>query len=106
MVIVTFVESSGARKDVEVPVGFSLMEIAVREGVDGIAAECGGACACATCHVYVDDIAFRLLGEPERMESDMLDFASAERRSNSRLSCQIKIAAGFPPFVVEIAPSQ
>jgi 2Fe-2S ferredoxin len=66
------------------------MEVAVRNGVPGIEAECGGACACATCHVYVDEAWVGKTGHAEPMEEDMLDFAF-DVRPNSRLSCQIRV---------------
>ncbi|MGE4373085.1 MAG: 2Fe-2S iron-sulfur cluster-binding protein [Xanthobacter sp.] len=90
MVAITFIEFNGTRHDVEAAEGATAMEAAVRNGVPGITAECGGACACATCHVYVDDAWKDKVGEPSEMEEGMLDFAT-DVRSNSRLSCQIKL---------------
>ncbi len=90
MVTITFVTQDGTEYDVEAAVGSSAMEGAVRNDVPGIDADCGGACACATCHVYVDEAWRAALGEPSEMEADMLDFAS-ELRPGSRLSCQIRI---------------
>lgn len=72
-------------------VGMSLMKAAVNNGVDGIAAVCGGVCACATCHCYVDEDWLDRLPDPEELEDEMLDETGAERRPNSRLSCQIKL---------------
>ena len=66
------------------------METALRNSIPGIDAECGGACACATCHVYVADEWSEIVGKPSQMEEDMLDFAF-EVRPTSRLSCQIKV---------------
>ena len=86
--------------------GSSLMEIAQQEGVCGIVAECGGAGACATCHVYVDPEQFDLVGEPGELEDDMLDEAYAERRPNSRLSCQIEWHDGLDGLRVEVAPEE
>ena len=78
--------------------GWSVMEI-LRDGGLDVAAECGGACACATCHVYVDEKWRAAVGEPSPMEEDMLDFGY-DGRENSRLSCQIKISDAFEGLVV------
>jgi 2Fe-2S ferredoxin len=75
------------------------METAIKNGVPGIEAECGGACACATCHVYVDEAWRGQTGEAAAMEQDMLDFAY-DVRPNSRLSCQIKVKAELDGLVV------
>jgi 2Fe-2S ferredoxin len=90
MVKITFVDAQGTARTVEGEVGSTVMETAIRNGVPGIDAECGGACACATCHVYVDEAWREATGEPEPMEEDMLDFAS-DVRPTSRLSCQIRV---------------
>lgn len=87
---ITFVDSAGASRSVEAPLGWTVMEAAVKNDIPEIEAECGGACACATCHVYVDEAWLGATGTAEPMEADMLDFAS-DLRPNSRLSCQIKI---------------
>ena len=90
MVKITYIEHDGTEHEVEAEVGLTVMETAVKNGVPGIDADCGGACACATCHVYVDEAFRAITGEPSPMEESMLDFAS-ERKENSRLSCQIGI---------------
>ena len=82
------------------------MEVAVKHGVDGIVAECGGACSCATCHVYVDAAFEGAVGGPGDLEDDMLDGAASERLPNSRLSCQIKMRDEFNGLTVRIAPEQ
>lgn len=92
MVKVTFVEHNGTVREVEGDTGLTVMETAVKNNVPGIDADCGGACACATCHVFVDEAFMAKVGEPSPMEESMLDFAS-ERADNSRLSCQIKLTA-------------
>ena len=92
MIKITFVDATGVERTVDAQAGATVMETAVRNAVPGIDAECGGACACATCHVYVDSAWTAAVGKPSQMEEDMLDFAF-EVRPNSRLSCQIKIAA-------------
>ena len=90
MTSITFTDSKGTARTVEGEDGSTLMETAVRHGVPEIVAECGGACACATCHVYIDDAFLAKVGKPSGMEEDMLDFAY-EVKPNSRLSCQIKV---------------
>lgn len=85
-----FTTHDGQEFSVDAQVGSTVMENATRNGVPGIEAECGGACACATCHVYVDEAAMGKVGTPDPMEEDMLDFAY-EVKPNSRLSCQIKV---------------
>jgi ferredoxin, 2Fe-2S len=90
MVKITFVDSAGTDRTVEGDVGATVMETAINNGVPEIEAECGGACACSTCHVYIDEAWREKLGGPSPMEEDMLDFAF-EVKPNSRLSCQIKV---------------
>jgi ferredoxin, 2Fe-2S len=85
--------------------GSTVMENAIRNGVAGIDAECGGACACATCHVYVDEAWTERVGKPESMEQDMLDFAS-DVQPNSRLSCQITVREELDGLVVRVPETQ
>ncbi len=99
MTKVTFIDASGASRTVEAQNGSTVMETALRNSVPGIEAECGGACACATCHVYVAPEWTEIVGKPSQMEEDMLDFA-ADVRPNSRLSCQIKVTAALDGLVV------
>ena len=99
MARITFIDSSGAPRTVEAQVGSTVMETAIKNGVPGIEAECGGACACSTCHVYVDEAWREKTGEPSPMEEDMLDFAF-EVKPNSRLSCQIKVTEALDGLVV------
>ena len=87
---ITFIDVAGASRTVEAPIGWTVMEAAVKNNVPGIEAECGGACACATCHVYVDEAWASQVGPAQPMETDMLDFAS-DVRASSRLSCQIRV---------------
>lgn len=87
---ITFIEDSGAQTVLDVPDGWSLMQAATAHGVEGIVGECGGSCACATCHCYVDELLARVLPPPAAGELDMLANVAAERRPNSRLACQIK----------------
>lgn len=99
MVKITFVHADGTPRTVEADVGSTVMEAAIKNGVPGIDAECGGACSCATCHVYVDKEWTAAVGAPQPMEEDMLDFAR-DVKPNSRLSCQIKLSAGLDGLVV------
>ena len=96
---ITFVDAQGTARPVDAEIGATVMETAIKNGVPGIEAECGGACACATCHVYVDESWIATTGEPATMEQDMLDFAY-DVRPNSRLSCQIKVTAELDGLVV------
>ncbi|MEM9751485.1 MAG: 2Fe-2S iron-sulfur cluster-binding protein [Pseudomonadota bacterium] len=105
MVKIKFIESSGAEHVVEAVAGLSVMEAAVKNAVPGIDADCGGACACATCHVIVDPEWFEKVGKPEAMEESMLDFAE-EPTETSRLSCQIKVDEGLDGLVVRLPESQ
>ncbi len=94
MTKITYVDHSGKAREVEAENGATVMETALRNAVPGIEAECGGACACATCHVYVDAGWIDKLPKQEKMEEDMLDFAF-DVQLNSRLSCQIKVTSAL-----------
>jgi 2Fe-2S ferredoxin len=94
MIHITYTDSQGTSRTVEAQEGSTVMETALRNSIPGIDAECGGACACATCHVYVADEWSEIVGKPSQMEEDMLDFAF-EVRPTSRLSCQIKVASAL-----------
>ena len=102
---ITFIDVADTARSVEAPVGGTVMEAAVKNGVPGIEAECGGACACATCHVYVDEAWIEAVGSPQPMEADMLDFAS-DVRANSRLSCQIRVKPELDGLVVRTPERQ
>jgi 2Fe-2S ferredoxin len=99
MAKITFIDSAGAARTVEGEAGTTVMETAIKNGVPEIEAECGGACACSTCHVYIDEGWREKVGEPSPMEEDMLDFAF-EVKPNSRLSCQIKVSDELDGLVV------
>ncbi len=99
MTKVTFMDAKGEARTVDAQVGSTVMETALRNSIPGIEAECGGACACATCHVYVAEDWTEKVGKPSQMEEDMLDFAF-EVRPNSRLSCQIKVSEELDGLVV------
>jgi 2Fe-2S ferredoxin len=105
MTTLTYIAFDGTRFEVDAENGSTVMENAIRNAVPGIEAECGGACACATCHVYVDEAWTEVVGEPEAMEEDMLDFAY-DVRPNSRLSCQIKVRSELDGLVVSIPERQ
>ncbi|ATE65233.1 2Fe-2S ferredoxin [Rhizorhabdus dicambivorans] len=105
MTKVTFVESDGNVHELEVENGLTLMEAAVDNMIPGIDAECGGACACATCHVYVDAGWANKIGEIGQSETIMLEHA-AHRKGNSRLSCQIVISDALDGLRVTIPESQ
>ena len=105
MTKITFVESDGTRISTEAEIGSSVMETAIRNDVPGIVAECGGACTCATCHVYVGADWVEKTGVPSPMEEDMLDFAF-EVRPNSRLSCQIIVKEELDGMEVEVPEQQ
>lgn len=92
---ITYIEADGRRTEVDVPEGWNLMQAATANGVEGILGECGGSCACATCHCYVDELLAQVLPAPAQGELDMLDNAAAERRPNSRLACQLKATAAM-----------
>jgi 2Fe-2S ferredoxin len=102
---VTYIEFSGAEHAIEVREGFTVMEGAVKNNVPGIDADCGGACACATCHVYVDEAWLEKTGKASAMETSMLDFAE-NVQENSRLSCQIKVTSALDGLVVRMPESQ
>jgi 2Fe-2S ferredoxin len=105
MVKITFIQPDDSQQVVESEPGMTLMEAAKLHNVPGIEAECGGACACATCHVYVDEGWRDKTGSPSQMEEDMLDFAFDVRES-SRLSCQIKLTDELDGIVVRVPAKQ
>jgi 2Fe-2S ferredoxin len=105
MVKITYIEHNGTRHEVEAEPGMTVMEAAIKNDVPGIEAECGGACACATCHVYVDEAWTAIVGPPSEMEEDMLDFAF-DVKPTSRLSCQIKVRQELDGLVVSTPEKQ
>ena len=105
MAKITFIAHDGTKFEVNAENGTTLMENAIKNSVPGIEAECGGACACATCHLYIDDNWSDKTGKPESMEEDMLDFAY-DVRAQSRLSCQIKISDELDGLVVTVPEKQ
>lgn len=105
MVKITYIEPSGASQTIDAEEGTTVMENAVRNSIPGIVAECGGACACATCHVYVNEAFLEAAGKPGDKEEDMLDFAY-QVQPNSRLSCQIKVTPAIEGLIVTIPDRQ
>ncbi len=105
MVKVTYIEIDGTERATELRPGQTLMDGALEHQIDGIMADCGGLCACSTCHVYVDDRWLDKCGEPSELEEGMLDFA-ADVRGNSRLSCQIQITDAMNGMVVRVPERQ
>jgi 2Fe-2S ferredoxin len=105
MANITFIDPDGTARNVDGELGSTVMETAIKNNVPGIEAECGGACACATCHVYVDDAWRETVGGPSPMEEDMLDFGY-DVKPNSRLSCQIKVTAELEGLIVRVPERQ
>lgn len=100
MITVTFIDHSGQETKVLTPIDQTLMQVAIDNDVNGIDADCGGACACSTCHVYVQSAWQDKLPAVTDMEEDMLDFANG-RTQSSRLACQIELTAALDGLVVQ-----
>ena len=105
MAKITYITHDDQKFEIEAANGTTVMENAIQNSVPGIEAECGGACACATCHLYVDEAWQAKVGSAEVMEEDMLDFAW-EVQAGSRLSCQIKVTDELDGLVVRIPEKQ
>ena len=105
MATITFIDHEGTARKVDAETGSTVMEAAIRNAIPGIEAECGGACACATCHVYVDADWVKAVGSAQPMEEDMLDFAF-DVRPESRLSCQIKVSDALDGLIVRTPERQ
>jgi len=105
MAKITYIEHDGTEHVIDVKPGLSVMEGAVKNNIPGIDADCGGACACATCHVYVQEEWLSKTGTRSAMEESMLDFAEGVE-DNSRLSCQIKVSDELDGLVVRMPESQ
>ncbi|MEM0988627.1 MAG: 2Fe-2S iron-sulfur cluster-binding protein [Pseudomonadota bacterium] len=103
---IIFVEHTGKQHEVDIDEGMTLMEGAVKHNVPGIDADCGGACACSTCHVYVDPDWVERLPEKDDMEIDMLDFAYEPDEATSRLTCQITVTAEHDGLVLKMPEKQ
>jgi ferredoxin, 2Fe-2S len=102
---ITYVEFNGTHHEIEVPVGTSVMQGAVNHLVPGIEGDCGGLCACGTCHVYIPELFRSLTGAAEELEQGMLQFAF-DVREQSRLSCQIIVTDAMAGLVVEMPKRQ
>jgi ferredoxin, 2Fe-2S len=102
---ITYIEPSGNETVIDLTEGWTLMQGATSNGIDGIEAECGGSCSCATCHCYVESHT-DLLPPPSEAEEGMLANVAAERRPNSRLSCQIKATADMDGMIVRLPSCQ
>lgn len=103
---VSYQQPDGSISTIEAADGDSVMDTAMKHGVDGIVAECGGALACATCHVYVGPAFADAVGGPDEFEDELLEGAAAERRDTSRLSCQVIVSADLDGLVVEVPETQ
>lgn len=103
MVKVRFIDPSGKATELSGNVGQSAMEVAVAAGIEGIEAQCGGACSCATCHVYLAEQWLGKIPPAEELEVDMLGFSTAEVRDTSRLSCQIKLTEELDGLELQVA---
>jgi 2Fe-2S ferredoxin len=103
---VTYISWAGETREIAVPIGNSVMEGAVNNSIDGIVAECGGACMCATCHVYVDEAFLSKLEPIKEDEDEMLNNAFAGRKPNSRLGCQIKVTEELDGLIVRTPEAQ
>ncbi len=106
MVQIVYIEHDGEQTELDVKEGWTLMQAAVSNGIDGIEAECGGACCCATCHVYVDDHFLEKIPSASEQEEGMLDEVVAERTPNSRLACQIKVTSALDGMIVRTPEAQ
>ena len=105
MPVIKFTDPAGVVTEVDAKAGLTVMEVAVDNGVDGMVAECGGACACATCHAYVGDAWVAKLKPMDDMEDAMLD-AALDRRPNSRLSCQIEMTDDLDGLELTVADNE
>ena len=106
MAKITYIEHNGTEHVVEVANGLTVMEGARDNNIPGIEADCGGACACSTCHVYVDPAWVEKLPAKEDMEEDMLDFAYEPDAARSRLTCQLKVSDALDGLVVQMPEKQ
>ena len=103
---VTYIAQDGTKTTLDIPLGTSVMQAAVMNGVDGIVAECGGSCMCATCHVYVRDDQLELCPPMQTDEDAMLEGTASPRRPNSRLSCQLVASEQMEGLVVDLPETQ
>jgi len=106
MINITFVEQDGTRHEVKVNAGDDLMHAALDNNIDGVIGECGGACACATCHVYLEPRIVELLPPPNSNELEMLDFTVSMGDDASRLGCQVRITKIMEGMIVQLPEKQ
>lgn len=106
MAKVVYIEHGGSEHVIDVPEGWTVMQGAINNDIDGIKAECGGACSCGTCHVYVDEASLARLPEISDNEVAMLDEVAAEVKPTSRLCCQIEVTAALDGLVVQMPATQ
>ncbi len=102
---IIFLTTDGARHEVDAEAGYTVMEAAINNNIEGIIAECGGACACATCHSYISEEWVNRLPEMDDMEDSMLD-AAYDRRDTSRLTCQLEISDEWDGLVVHVGENE
>jgi len=105
MVKIIFKQPNGTEQSVNSAEGLSVMEAALQNNIQGIEADCGGGCSCATCHIYIDETYHKQTGQPSVAEEDMLDFAF-DVRPTSRLSCQVRITQEMDNLIVHIPEKQ
>ena len=103
---VTYIDTEGKETTLDIDVGTSVMQAAIFNGIDGITAECGGSCMCATCHVYVRDDQLAKTPPMQPDEDAMLEGTASERRPNSRLSCQLVVSPEMDGLVVHLPETQ
>ena len=105
-ITLNFRTADGEVRTVDARVGDSVMESAIQNDVDEVVAECGGSLICATCHVYLDEASAALFEEPDDAELEMLEGTAAERRPNSRLSCQLTVVPGLDGHTIDVPDRQ
>ena len=105
MAKITFIDFEGVERSVDAKTGDTVMEVATSNDLPGIDADCGGACACATCHVYIDEAWVNVVGKPEELEAEMLEVAE-DVKDNSRLACQVQITDEMDGLVVVTPENQ
>jgi 2Fe-2S ferredoxin len=106
MVKAVYIDHEGDQEELDVPEGWSLMQAAISNGIDGIEGECGGSCCCATCHVYVDEAFVDKLDPMTDTENGLLDNTVSERKDNSRLACQLKARADLDGIIIRLPEEQ
>jgi len=106
MPLIHYIQPDGQQQSVQVKAGITVMQAAIHNNVRGIEAECGGCLSCATCHVYIDPSSTAELSAPDDAEEELLEGVAAERRPESRLSCQLVVASTMSGLVVRIPEKQ